>query len=95
VSWGFFRSTVHAMLRRATAKLIRPVSEAEARLLRALDWLERESLPLSIRQHFVNAIETVLATVASRGVRTLRGCGDAAKYRAVYKAAVERGEFQR
>ena len=81
----------------AFSKLIRPVSEAEARLLGALDWLEREeSLPLAIRQHFVDAIETVLATVVPVAESaSLRGCGDAAKYRAAYQAAVERGEFQR
>ena len=81
----------------ALAKLIRPVSEAEARLLGALDWLEREEhLPLAIQQYFIDAIETVLATVVPAGEwASLRGCGDAVKYRAAYKTAVERGEFQR
>jgi hypothetical protein len=81
----------------ALANLVRPVSEAEARLLGALEWLEREErLPPSIRQYFVEAIETVLATVVPTLVwAALRGCGDAVKYRAAYKVAVERGDFQR
>uniref|UniRef100_UPI003FA68741 hypothetical protein n=1 Tax=Salmonella enterica TaxID=28901 RepID=UPI003FA68741 len=79
------------------AKLIRPVSEPEARLLGALEWLEREErIPPTIRQYFVDAIETVLVTVVLADEwASLRGCGDAVKYRAAYEAAVERGEFQR
>lgn len=78
------------------ARFLRPVSETEARVLGALDWLEKEPLPPSIRQYFIDAVETVLkGVVPSSDWPNLRGCGDATKYRAAYRAAVQRGEFQR
>jgi hypothetical protein len=77
-------------------KFLRPMSEAEARVLGALDWLEKEGLPPSIRQYFIDAVETVLkGVVPSSDWPSLRGCGDVTKYRAAYRAAVQRGEFQR
>lgn len=78
------------------AKFLRPMSEAEARVLGALDWLEKEGLPPSIRQYFIDVVEAVLkGVVPSSDWPNLRGCGDATKYRAAYRAAVQRGEFQR
>jgi hypothetical protein len=80
---------------RTHAGFIRPVSESEVRL-GALDWLEEEHLPSTIRQYFVDVVETVLkGVVPSLDWPSLRGCGDATKYRAAYRATVQRGEFQR
>lgn len=70
----------------ALAKMLLPLSEAEAEALAALDWLERDAnLPDSIRAFLWDKLERAADAVLPEAERErLRGRDDSSLYRAAF-----------
>lgn len=78
----------------AFAQQVTPLTEDEARVYGALEWLEGD-VPPRIREHFIRTLECVLERVLPEEQwKQVAGCDDPATYMAAFDRARADGLFK-